>query len=136
MPTSAAASAGASLIPSPVTATISPPPLQQPDDPPFVRGRGPGHDGVTGQPGGQFLVGQAIERLAALQHRAAAEPGLARDGGGGGGLIAGDHDDRHAGSRSRGLALPDTFAASSRRSAAGHHRGLAGQGARSRRAVA
>jgi hypothetical protein len=32
---------------------------------------------VTGQPGGQFLVGQAIERLAALQHRAAADPGLA-----------------------------------------------------------
>ena len=93
MPTFAAARAGASLTPSPVTATASPRSSQDPDEPQLVLRRGTGDDGLAAQPLGELIVVERVERGAAVQDRGNVDPGVAGGRGNRLGVVA-THDDR------------------------------------------
>ena len=108
MPTFAAASAGASLTPSPVTATTSPLLLEDPHEPQLVLGRGAGDDGLAAESPGELVVVERVERRATVQHLGSLEPGLAGGCGDRRGVVAADDDRPHprVGEHGHGIAHP------------------------------
>jgi hypothetical protein len=105
MPTSAAASAGASLAPSvagdrdELTAA-----LQQSNDAVFRGRRRPRDHAAVPQPRVQFGIVEPVG-VSAAQNGAGGQPGQGGDGGRGGGMVAGDHDRGHPGAGQGGDRL-------------------------------
>ena len=108
MPTFAAARAGASLTPSPVTATASPRSLEDADEPQLVLGRGASDDGLAAQALSEVVLVEGVERRAAVHDLGAVDPGLAGGRADGVGVVAADDDRPHArmGEFGHGVAHP------------------------------
>ena len=103
MPMWAALSAGASLTPSPVMATISPVGLERVDDAQLLLRHDAGEDLDVPDAPGQLLVRHPVELGPVMTASRIGEPGLAGDALGRGGVVAGDHHHAHSG----GAALGD-----------------------------
>ena len=135
-PMSAGCSAGASLTPSPVMATTCPRACSACDQPQLLLGRDAGEDGG---PLGRLDRGprrrHALELRPVTRDRLGAralvtgEPELPGDGGGGAGVVAGDHLDPDAGPRGRPRPRAPPRAAAGRSSPAARE----GRGRRPRR---